>query len=78
MSTVLTDETRVARKRYRCWYCDELIAIGEKHGYRSGISEGDFYTMRHHPECDKFAIENWDSDGWEYHDPCEFQRPTTT
>ncbi len=77
MSTILSDYVCQAAKGYRCWYCNEKIEIGEKHGYRTGIMEGDFWTMRFHPECDAFAQEHWEYDEWEIHDPGEFRRPMT-
>ncbi len=77
MSTVFGDRTCRAAKPYRCYYCDQRIEIGDKHGYRTGTSEGDFWTMRFHPECDAYATEHWDSDQWECHEPGEFERPMT-
>lgn len=77
MSTVLSNSTPRAAKRYRCWYCAQRIEVGEKHGYCTGTNEGDFWTMRFHPECDAYAQEHWDYDQWENHEPGEFKRPMT-
>ena len=77
MNTVLSDATRRAAKRYRCWFCQEKIEPGESHGHRTGVSDGDFWTMRFHPECDDYAMEHWDIDDWELHEPGEFARPMT-
>jgi hypothetical protein len=77
VSQVLRSEERVAEKPHRCWYCDQLIAKGERHGYRTGVDGGDFWSMRMHLECDAWAVANWDHDMWENHDPKEFQRPTS-
>ncbi len=76
-STSFPDSIRRAAKRYRCYYCDEGIEIGERYGYRAGTSYGDFWTMRYHPECDEYACEHWDQDMWETHEPGEFTRPMT-
>lgn len=76
MSTVLSDSTRRAAKRHRCTYCDQLIEVGELHGHRTGVSYGDFWTMRFHPECDDWASKNWKADDYEFHTPGDdFKRP---
>ncbi len=77
MSTVLSDSSRRAAKRYRCYYCNQRIEVGEKHAHRTGVTEGDFWTMRAHPECDAYACEHWDYDQWECHEPGDFERPMT-
>lgn len=77
MSIVLSDSTHRAGKRYRCWYCGQLIERGDTHGRRAGVSCGDFWTMRYHPECDAWACEHWNEDDWEIHDEGEFTRPMT-
>ena len=80
MSAILSDHPqRRARKVHRCWYCDQLIPIGEVHGYRTGVTDGDFWQMRHHPECDAWAVANWDYGDWECHETgCDFERPKPT
>ncbi len=77
MSTILSDSPRRAAKRYRCYYCDQRIEVGDFHGHRTGVNEGDFWSMRFHPECDEYAQKNWDQDQWECHEPGEFARPMT-
>lgn len=78
MSTVLSNTpSRVARKRYRCWYCAQSIEKGEKHTHRTGVDGGDFWTMRAHPECDDYAAEHWGYDDYEFHEPGDFTRPMT-
>ena len=74
--TLSDHPSRKARKRYQCYYCGQRIEIGEIHGYRTGIEGGDFWQMRHHPECDAWAGEHWDHGDYECHEPgCEFERP---
>jgi hypothetical protein len=76
MSRVLSDHPkRVARKQYRCFYCGQRIAISELHGYRTGVDGGDFWTMRHHPECDDYASKHWDKGDYECHFPGDMERP---
>lgn len=78
-TTVLADyPKRTARKAYQCYFCGQSIAIGEVHGYRTGVNYGDFWTMRHHPECDAWASEHWDEGDYECHEVGEFVRPTKT
>lgn len=76
MSTILSDSTHRAAKRYRCWYCNQRIEVGDIHGKRTGVEDG-FWTMRFHPECDAYACEHWESENWEGHEPGEFTRPMT-
>jgi hypothetical protein len=47
------------------------------HGYRTGVDGGDFWTMRHHPECEAVAVaQKWGQDDYECHEPgCDFERP---
>ncbi len=75
MSTCFDTHTRRAAKPHRCYYCAQRIAVGEVHGYRTGTTDGDFWTMRFHPECDAFAQKHWKRDDWEFHEPGEFVRP---
>ncbi len=75
MSTCFDSHTRRAAKRYRCYYCAQRIEVGEKHVYAVGTTDGDFWSMRAHPECDAYAQEHWDYGDWECHEPGEFTRP---
>lgn len=40
-----------ARKDYRCEWCNETIAKGDRHFYRVYKFEGDFNSGRMHLEC---------------------------
>lgn len=78
MSAIFSDSTHRAAKPHRCWYCGQRIEKGETHGYRTGTSYGDFWSMRFHPECDAFAQKHWSEDDWESgNEPGEFTRPMT-
>lgn len=78
MSFVSDTVLRVAAKPYRCWYCDQRITKGERHGMRVGADGGDFWVMRFHPECDQVVkFERWSEEDYEFHDPSEFRRPMT-
>ncbi len=77
MSTVFSDSLHTAAKRHRCWFCDQRIEKGERYGKRAGVTDGDFWTMAYHPECDAYAREHWEYDDWECHDAGEFVRPMT-
>lgn len=45
----------VATKPHRCTLCGEGIAIGETHATRTGVNRGQGrWTMRMHPECERF------------------------
>jgi hypothetical protein len=62
MSAILTDVIRTANRTHLCYYCNQVINRGDKHGYRVGVEDGEgFWQMRHHPECDLYArITHWD------------------
>ena len=49
--TILTDETRVARKRHRCEWCGESIEVGQRYRYYSGVFDGEFQSTHMHTEC---------------------------
>lgn len=51
-----------ARKRHRCFFCDEWIEVGERYNRRTGINDG-WWIMHMHPECDK-ATSDWKD--WDY------------
>jgi len=76
VSFVSGDASVVARKRYRCWFCNQTIEVGERHLKRVGADEDGIWTMRMHPECEA-ATSNWDQDDYECHEPGEFKRPMT-
>ncbi len=77
MSTVLSSRVCRAAKCHHCWYCGQRIEVGERYGTRNGVSYGDFWTMRFHPECDDYAAEHWDIDMYEGHQTGDFERPMT-
>jgi hypothetical protein len=56
MSYPLSQKVGVtARKKYHCDLCGEVIHIGERYDVRCGVSSGDgWYTMRMHPECQRY------------------------
>jgi hypothetical protein len=62
--THLRDTFPKARKRYRCVGCWELIEVGEKHLFRTGVMDGAMVSVRWHPECEEYAF----SDGNEEYD----------
>jgi hypothetical protein len=72
--THLRDEIRKARKAHRCYLCDELIAQGEEHVVRTGITDDGHVSCRMHPEC-KQQTQDWDDFDWEIFSPGEFERP---
>jgi hypothetical protein len=71
------DRQLTAKKKHRCWYCNKSIHPGERYLYRAGVSDGDFWTMHMHQECDAHAHATWDRDDWEHGPPEEFERPMT-
>lgn len=78
MSTVLSSKDKVkARKPHRCCLCGELINAGDWQATRSGVRDGDMWTMHMHPEC--YAYEQKpgtvDSDWYEDVSEPAFARP---
>ena len=70
----------VSRNPRQCALCFEPIVIGEKYDRRSGVSDGDFWTMPMHPECRAHeqtpgAV---DRDWYEYPDEPAFKRPAVS
>lgn len=57
MFTLLTDETRKARKAHRCIWCGEPINPGDSYRYQSGVFEGDMQGNHWHHECVEEAAE---------------------
>jgi hypothetical protein len=43
-----------ARKQYRCCLCGECINAGDIHDTRAGVADGTMWTMRMHPECQRY------------------------
>ena len=56
MPTVLDDRHGIkCRKKARCCFCTDPINIGNLMDRRTGVSDGDFWTMKMHPECNVWA-----------------------
>ena len=54
-TTLLSDETRKARKRYYCQDCHALILVGEEHSAQSYAYDGRAYTWRSCLPCRALA-----------------------
>lgn len=57
MSTTFTDKRPRARKAHHCYLCGYDIERGTVHVYRTGVSDGEWWTMRAHVACDRYAVE---------------------
>ena len=44
-------KTRTARKEHQCHYCAEMIMVGEKYIYQTGVYDYIWYSIKMHPEC---------------------------
>jgi hypothetical protein len=66
----------VAAKRHWCYLCNQWIEVGERHEYRSGVTDGDFWSMRMHPECAHEVDSDRDFE-WEDFEPGSLERPMT-
>lgn len=78
--TLITEESRKARKPHRCIWCGQGILVGERYTHRRGVFEGDLQSDDWHPECEKAADDERRADGaweWEF-SPYENQRPAST
>jgi hypothetical protein len=53
-----------SRADRNCFFCGELIPRGEKFHRRTGVTDGSWWTMYIHPECDE-ATKNWRNDDYE-------------
>jgi len=47
-----TKSIKSGRKRYYCEDCQTHIEIGEPSEVINQVFEGEFYSLRYHPECD--------------------------
>lgn len=54
-----------ARKKHRCAFCFEAIAIGEKYDKRTGVGDDGIWTMAMHPECHTYEDEALTADDYE-------------
>lgn len=65
MSTCLRETENVrSKKRRRCFLCEEWIEAGDPHSVRIGVSYGDLWDMRIHPECRAFERNHRPSADW--------------
>lgn len=69
----LRDDHPSARKPHRCYLCEQEIASGERHVYRTGLSGREFTSFRMHEKCSRLAQEIYGYDDWDCHDPMEFR-----
>ena len=78
MWTELSTTMPVARKVYRCIWCDDHIYIGDLHVKTVGIFDGDFQNQRFHRECEEACgrLCNENHGSVEFM-PGEFKRGTT-
>ena len=52
MTQILShDDSIVARKEHRCWWCGEPIHKGDTYTRWTTVDNGDFQQTRTHPEC---------------------------
>jgi len=58
MSFHTSRHVKNTRKIKRCDWCRELIQKGEPSIISSGVFEGNFYSVRYHPECYD-AVDRW-------------------
>lgn len=56
----LTNKEVKTRKHRNCDWCGEPISAGDVVRYRTGIVDGDFYTVYEHVECYK-AVQKTDN-----------------
>jgi hypothetical protein len=54
------EQAVVARKRHKCYECEDDIAPGEKHIYVSGKWDGEWLSYRFCLACDQIAAEFFD------------------
>lgn len=69
MSTCLSQRNGTkARKPHYCALCGERINIGDIQDVRTGVSDGQMYTMHMHPECHSYEQkpDTVDPDWYEY------------
>lgn len=66
MSVCLTIKDGVkARKRHHCSFCFEGINPGDLYDKRTGVSDGDMFTMHMHPECHAYEKTALTADDYE-------------
>jgi len=58
MSFCNTRHIKSSRKASRCYWCAELIKVGDPKTTVSHINEGDFFHTRFHPECE-VVVREW-------------------
>lgn len=76
--TLLTEEVRRARKRYRCVHCAERIEPGEEHVHTVGVCEGFISRDRWHSECRRAVCEAFEgAEDWLKWEPGAYERGST-
>lgn len=75
MSTILSDKPGIrCRKKCQCIFCFEAIMPGDCYDYRTGVSYGDFWQMKMHPECNAYAHAILDEEDYECLSDKSFER----
>lgn len=69
MSTILSvRNVKKTRKPQRCEWCGERIELGEPSVVITAIVDGDFSSVRFHPECHTA----WSATDWDEYDYFDF------
>lgn len=68
-------KTVKSKKKHRCVFCGQGIAVNESYIRSTGVYEGDFYSHASHPECEKQFQEDAKKDGDYEIDPYGYPRP---
>lgn len=71
--TFLNQQTRKARRQYRCFACGLPILPRETHEVRTGVDGRKMLTMRMHTLCER-KTSGWDEDDWIMHDEATFRQ----
>jgi hypothetical protein len=59
MSFQHSQTIKAVRKARYCYWCGEMIEVGQPAVKAAGVSEGDFWSSTMHPECDEACIVWW-------------------
>ena len=70
----LRDETRKAKKSYRCRICNELIKKDSQHSVRIGTDEVGFCSIRFHEICLRYADNTFSQTDWEICSPGDVKK----
>lgn len=79
MSFFNITRVKACRKPTRCYWCDEIIEIGQPKITTATVFEGDFQSNNFHPECFD-ALERWQDENREeeYWPDCGSMKRGTT